>query len=119
MAEEGREELVKRQVEGIIRELFGEIERSVGADLPNRKLPDEVADWWMMHYRAKFYYAIDYKKLSYESARDELMKKARELGTALRGHAQGNSMTRQHAAYASFDVDCREQGAKIMWDWCN
>lgn len=114
-----RPKSVKDEAERIITLLLAVAEGAYGRKRPGQVLPDEVKKWWMMHYRSKFYYAIDGKELKYLDSEEQLTAAATFLGEALANGAA--SPTREDAAKASFLVDCREEDEPTtsFVKWCN
>lgn len=118
---ERHQDLLKAQVESIIQGLLRTLEDSIKSRLPNGVLPKDVADWWTMHYRSKFYYAMDYKGVKHDDkAKDALREAAIKLGAALLEKAGNKSITRDHAAEASYATDCPpDEDSHILQKWCN
>lgn len=120
MEVERPQDRLRSRVEGIITGLMRDLEKSIEAKLPNGVLPKDVTDWWTMHYRSKFYYALDYKQVKHDDkAKTALKAAALELGAALLKEAGGNPVTWEHAAHASVEVDCKPDSPTILVDWCN
>lgn len=113
-----RRTALNQQVERIIRELLDVTKAAIG-----REVSAEAEAWWTSHYRAKFYLAIDFKALSYERDAPALKHQARRLGEMALAMARERSLiTREHAALASFVLDCPPRipgDARAMREWCN
>lgn len=109
---------LNQHVEAILRELFAVTRAAIG-----REVSDEAEAWWTAHYRAKFYYAIHFRHRSYERDKAVLKEQARRLGEMAVAMAQDRTViTREHAALASFVLDCPPvSGEESPWagEWCN
>lgn len=100
-----RRTALHQQVERIVAELLAVAKAAIG-----REVSDDAAAWWMAHYRAKFYYAIDFRQRRYEQDMAALTQHAQRLGEAALAMARHRAViTREHAALASFVVDCAPQ----------
>jgi hypothetical protein len=72
---------------------------------------------WRVDYRSRFFYAIVRKgKELNETAKEELLAKAIDLGKAALKRSTGGDINEEHAALASVDVNCPPQ---LRQDWCN
>lgn len=93
---------LNQQVERIVTELLAVTKAAIG-----REVSDDAEAWWMAHYRAKFYYAIDFRRRRYEHDAAALTQHAQRLGEAALAMAKQRAViTREHAALASFVLDC-------------
>lgn len=112
-----RRTALNQQVDRIVAELLAVTKAAIG-----REVSDEAEEWWRAHYRAKFYYAIDFRQRSYERDMAALTLQAKRLGDAALAMAKGRSViTREHAALASFVLDCPSVSgdAGHAADWYN
>lgn len=112
-----RNPTLSQQVDQILRELSAVTRAAIG-----REVSDEAAAWWTSHYRAKFYYAIHCKARSYERDAAALKRQAQRLGEmALAMAGPRTVITREHAALASFVLDCPPDSgiSESTGEWCN
>lgn len=120
MEAERPQDRLNARVEGIIQGLIKDLEESIKMSLPGGVLPKDVTDWWITHYRSKFYYALDYKRVEHDDkAKTALKQAAVRLGAELLKQAKSNPVTWTHAAHASAEVDCKPNSANILVEWCN
>lgn len=112
-----RRTALNQQVERIVTELLAVTKAAIG-----REVSDDAEAWWMAHYRAKFYYAIDFRRRRYEHDAAALTQHAQRLGEAALAMAKQRAViTREHAALASFVLDCAPKASDALSDsreWC-
>lgn len=102
-----RRTALNHQVDRIVAELLAAAKAAMG-----RELSDDAEAWWTSHYRAKFYFAIDFRQRRYEQDASALKLQAQRLGEAALAMARERSViTREHAALASFVLDCAPQSS--------
>ena len=112
-----RRTALNQQVERIVSELLAVTKAAIG-----REVSDDAEAWWMAHYRAKFNYAIDFRQRCYEQDVAALKLHAQRLGEAALAMAKQRAViTREHAALASFVLDCPARSDSLdqpIPEWC-
>lgn len=110
---------IARQVEQILDELVRDATAAAGGGA----IDADVAKFWQVQYRAKFFYAILMRDKNYDDDRDNLKPRFAQLGEVARTLAGNDrAITTMHAAMASYAVDCRpvrDDVPQINWEWCN